>query len=97
MTERIGPLAAARIAQPEAQRRHRRVLERAGVLDGEVDVDRPVERRCCRPWRVADIGPLYAGDRLGIRGSIGSRACALTPVERSAVDVPSGLWPACFS
>ena len=39
----------------------------------------------------------YAGDRFGIRGSIGSRAPALMPVERSAVEVPSGLWPACFS
>ena len=29
-----------------------------------------------------------------MRGSIGWRAFAFTPVERSAVEVPSGLWPA---
>jgi hypothetical protein len=39
----------------------------------------------------------HAGDRFGIRGSIGSRSFALTPVERAWVDVPSGLWPDCRS
>ena len=40
---------------------------------------------------------IYAGDRFGIRGSIGSRAWGLTPVDRWAVDVPSALWPAILS
>ena len=32
-----------------------------------------------------------------MRGSIGSREPGSMLVERAAVDVPSGLWPAIFS
>ena len=38
-------------------------------------------------------GDRYAGDRFGMRGSIGFSALALIPVERSAVERPSGRCP----
>ncbi len=39
----------------------------------------------------------YAGERLGIDGSIGPLDLLRMPVERRAVERPSGRWPRCFS
>ena len=71
--------------------------ERTGTSDAHPEREAQRRHRGVLDTRGAIDGEAeldhYAGDRFGIRGSIGSRAPGLMPVERFCVEVPSGWWP----
>src|SRR5207248_6719023 len=78
-SDRADLSAACVDEKTEAKRRHRRLRDRRDLLERELELGRS-----------AGLRHAHGGEMFGIRGSIGPCLAGLIPVERSAVEVPSG-------